>query len=126
MKQYIKSDINTLLNGGYSRETVIEELRKIPGIKIVFVQDEYVVCKDHNGKEYSIDWEFEKPEQIDALFEQLKANANGFSYTTPQDLSRERLELIVSSVVDIINKPELGSYQQLSKIITLLEYYNLR
>jgi hypothetical protein len=44
----------------------------------------------------------------------------------PSDLSKERLETLVSQIVDIINHPSMGSSMQLVKIITALEFYGLK
>lgn len=122
MKQYIKSDSNTR----YPRDVVIKELRKIPGIKIISIRDDCVVFRDHNGKEYSIGWDYEEPEEIDAFLDELKINSAGVSYVNPEDLSKERLETIVSTIIDVVDNPTIGSSQQLMKIIQTLEFYNLR
>lgn len=45
MKKYIRATT-------YSRETVIDRLRSISGIHIVSANDEYVVFRDADNKEY--------------------------------------------------------------------------
>jgi hypothetical protein len=44
----------------------------------------------------------------------------------PSDLSKERLETLVSQIADIINRPSMGSSMQLVKIIAALEFYGLK
>ena len=44
---------------------------------------------------------------------------------SPKDLSKERLELITTSVVDILKDSEIGTSNQLLKILKVCEYYNL-
>ena len=43
----------------------------------------------------------------------------------PKDLSKERLEMIASSIVSILNDTEISSSNQLLKILKVCEYYNL-
>lgn len=50
---------------------------------------------------------------------------NSEELVRPSDLSKERLEAIVSQITDIINKTSMGSSRQLVKIITVLEFYGL-
>lgn len=45
---------------------------------------------------------------------------------TPSELSKERLETIVSQIVDILGRPSMGSSMQLAKIIQILEFFKLR
>lgn len=45
---------------------------------------------------------------------------------SPSELSKERLETIVSQIVDILDRPSIGSSRQLVKIIQILEFYGLR
>lgn len=44
----------------------------------------------------------------------------------PSDLSKERLETIVSQIIDIVNRPSMGGSMQLVKIIKVLEFYDLK
>ena len=55
----------------------------------------------------------------------IKIIASEEPLAKPQDLSRERLELIVSQMVDIMNEPALGETKQKSKILRVLQYFNL-
>ena len=45
--------------------------------------------------------------------------------TNPKDLSKERLELITTSIVDILSDTETSPSNQLLKILKVCEYYNL-
>lgn len=45
---------------------------------------------------------------------------------TPSELSRERLETIVSQIVDILDSPSMGGSMQLAKIIQILELFKLK
>jgi len=45
---------------------------------------------------------------------------------TPSELSRERLETIVSQILDVVNRPAIGSSMQMVKIIRILEFYDLK
>ena len=49
----------------------------------------------------------------------IKAN------TQPQDLSKERLELIVSEIVNTYKDNTLNSDEQSTKILKILNYFNL-
>jgi len=44
----------------------------------------------------------------------------------PSDLSKERLETIVTQIVDIINHPSMGGSMQLVKIVRILEFFKLK
>lgn len=44
----------------------------------------------------------------------------------PSELSRERLETIVSQILDVVNRPAIGSSMQMVKILQILEFYELR
>lgn len=45
---------------------------------------------------------------------------------SPSELSKERLETIVSQIVDILGRPSMGGSMQLAKIIQILEFFKLR
>ena len=45
--------------------------------------------------------------------------------TQPQDLSKERLETIVSEIVNIYNDSTLNSDEQSIKTLKILNYFNL-
>ena len=47
------------------------------------------------------------------------------SKVSPQELSKERLELIVSELTQIMKQTSWGGTKQLLQIIKLLEHYNL-
>lgn len=47
------------------------------------------------------------------------------SLVSPQDLSKERLEFIVSETTQIVKNTSLGTTKQLLTILKLLEYYDL-
>jgi len=42
------------------------------------------------------------------------------------ELSKERLENIVSEIVNVINTPQLGETKRILQIIRILEFYNLK
>ena len=46
--------------------------------------------------------------------------------TSADDLSYERLELIVAEIANISNDISLDSEAQMTKIKTILEFYNLK
>ena len=118
MKVYVKASTD-------KRAEVINRLRAIPGIKIITANNEYVVFKDKDHKEYSLAYS-RYPDDCGNLFERLENESVSYSKVLPEDLTKERLETIVSQIVDIINHSSMGSSMQLVKILTILEFYNLR
>lgn len=118
MKQYIKASTK------YDRQSVIARLHEIPGIHIILADDYKVVFQDHNNKEYKISYSY-NPEWIEELFAKLENNAKPYDFVDVSDLSKERLELIVSEIVNTMNNTAIGGNQQLIRIMKILDYYKL-
>ena len=117
MKKYIRATT-------YNRETVIDRLRSISGIHLVSANDEYVVFKDKNNKEYSIQYDY-NPEKLDRLFEQLEQDTEPYNLVDPVDLTHERLAHIVSVIANTVDDSSLGSTKQLIRIADTLRFYNI-
>jgi len=117
MKRYIKAS-------SYDRASIVNRLDAIDGIHLIAVSDEIVIFKDHNNKEYSIQFNGDT-ERIENLLTQLEANEEPYNLTAPEDITPERLATIVSQLIDIYNNDSIGGSGQLIKIGKLLKFYNL-
>jgi hypothetical protein len=117
MKKYIRATT-------YNRETVIDRLRSISGIHIVSANDEYVVFRDADNKEYSIQYSY-NPDVLDNLFKQLEQEASPYRLVDPSDLTPERLATIVSTIADTTSNDSLGSTEQMIRIADTLRFYNI-